>query len=83
MKANKVDIIIPVYNVELYLRRCLDSMLAQTYPHWRAICVDDGSTDGSPAILDEYADKDSRFKVKTADCRMPVMRVWLLQMQNT
>ena len=63
MKANKVDIIIPVYNVEPYLRRCLDSMLAQTYTHWRAICVDDGSTDGSPAILDEYADKDSRFKV--------------------
>ena len=52
MKANKVDIIIPVYNVEPYLRRCLDSMLAQTYTHWRAICVDDGSTDGSPAILD-------------------------------
>ena len=63
MKANKVDIIIPVYNVELYLRRCLDSMLAQTYTHWRAICVDDGSTDGSPAILEEYAAKDSRFKV--------------------
>ena len=63
MKANKVDIIIPVYNVEAYLRRCLNSMLAQTYTHWRAICVDDGSTDGSPAILDEYAAKDSRFKV--------------------
>lgn len=63
MKANKVDIIIPVYNVEPYLRRCLNSMLAQTYTHWRAICVDDGSTDGSPAILDEYAAKDSRFKV--------------------
>lgn len=63
MKANKVDIIIPVYNVEPYLRRCLNRMLAQTYTHWRAICVDDGSTDGSPAILDEYAAKDSRFKV--------------------
>ena len=57
------SIIIPVYNVAPYLRECLDSVLAQTFTDWEAICVDDGSTDGSGAILDEYAAKDKRFKV--------------------
>lgn len=57
------SIIIPVYNVAPYLRECLDSVLAQTYADWEAICVDDGSTDGSGAMLDEYAAKDSRFRV--------------------
>lgn len=57
------SIVIPVYNVAPYLHACLDSVLAQTFTEWEAICVDDGSTDGSEAILDEYATKDSRFKV--------------------
>ena len=57
------SIIIPVYNVAPYLRECLDSVLAQTFTNWEAICVDDGSTDGSGAILDEYAARDKRFKV--------------------
>ena len=57
------SIIIPVYNVAPYLRECLISVLAQTFANWEAICVDDGSTDGSGAILDEYAAKDSRFHV--------------------
>ena len=57
------SIIIPVYNVAPYLRECLDSVLAQTFADWEAICVDDGSTDGSGAVLDEYASKDSRIKV--------------------
>jgi len=57
------SIIIPVYNVAPYLRECLDSVLAQTYTSWEALCVDDGSTDGSGAILDEYAAKDPRFRV--------------------
>lgn len=59
------SIIIPVYNVAPYLRECLDSVLAQicTDWEWEAICVDDGSTDGSGAILDEYAARDGRFKV--------------------
>lgn len=59
----RISVIIPVYNVEAYLRRCLDSLLAQTFPDWEAICVDDGSTDGSPAILDAYAAQDPRFRV--------------------
>lgn len=57
------SVIIPVYNVAPYLRECLDSVLAQTFTDWEAICVDDGSTDGSGAILDEYAAKDNRIKV--------------------
>ena len=57
------SIVIPVYNVSPYLRECLDSVLAQTFTHWEVICVDDGSTDGSGAILDEYTAKDVRFKV--------------------
>lgn len=51
------SIIIPVYNVEQYLRKCLDSVFNQTCRDWECICVDDGSTDRSGAILDEYAEK--------------------------
>lgn len=57
------SIIIPVYNVAPYLRDCLDSVLAQTFTDWECLCVDDGSTDESGAILDEYAQKDVRFRV--------------------
>ena len=59
----KFSIVIPVYNVEHYLRECLDSVLSQTYSDWEAICVNDGSTDGSSVILEEYAAKDSRFRM--------------------
>ena len=63
MREELISIIIPVYNVEKYLRECLDSVLAQTYQNWEAICVNDGSPDNSGAILDEYAKKDKRFVV--------------------
>ncbi len=56
-------IIIPVYKAEQYMSECLDSVLAQTYPHFTAIAVDDGSPDGSGAICDAYAKKDSRIHV--------------------
>ena len=59
----KISIIVPVYNVEKYIRPCLDSIIVQTYQDWECILVDDGSTDGSGAICDEYAKKDSRFVV--------------------
>lgn len=59
----KFSIIIPVYNVEAYLRECLDSVLAQTCADWEAICVNDGSTDGSLAILQEYASKEPRVHI--------------------
>ena len=58
------SIIIPVYDVAPYLRECLDSVRAQTFGDWEAICVDDGSTDGSGEILDEYAANDKRFRVR-------------------
>ena len=60
-----ISVIIPIYNVEKYLRRCLDSVLNQTFSDWQAICVNDGSPDNSAAILDEYAARDSRFKIIT------------------
>ena len=58
----KVSVVIPVYNSAKYLRECLDSIVAQTFSDWEVIAVDDGSSDESPAILDEYAAKDSRIK---------------------
>ena len=58
----RFSIIIPVYNVEPYLRECLDSVLNQTFGDWEAICVNDGSTDNSVDILVEYAAKDRRIK---------------------
>ncbi len=58
-----ISVIIPVYNVENYLRQCLDSILNQTYTDFEVICVNDGSTDNSLNILNEYAKKDSRIKV--------------------
>lgn len=57
------SIVLPVYDVAPYLRECLDSVLSQTFSDWEAICIDDGSADGSQAILDEYAAKDVRFRV--------------------
>lgn len=59
------SIIVPVYNVEKYLKECLDSVLHQTFADWECICVNDGSTDGSVAILEEYAEKDRRFRIIT------------------
>lgn len=63
MSKPNVSIIVPVYNVEQYLRRCLDSIIVQTYTNWECIIIDDGSTDSSGAICDEYAQKDSRITV--------------------
>ena len=57
------SIITPVYKSETFLRKCLDSMLSQSFKDWEAILIDDGSPDNSGAICDEYAQMDSRFKV--------------------
>ena len=58
-----ISIIVPVYNVEKYLARCLESILEQTYKDLEVILVDDGSTDASPQICDQYAEKDKRIRV--------------------
>lgn len=59
----KFSILIPVYNVEKYIEECLDSVLCQSYDNFEVILVDDGSTDSSGKICDEYAEKYSRIKV--------------------
>lgn len=59
----KVSVIVPVYNVEKQLSRCLDSLLAQTYQDLEVLLVDDGSKDSSGKICDQYEKKDSRFRV--------------------
>ena len=59
----KISIIVPVYNTEKYLDRCIQSILAQTYPDFELLLIDDGSTDSSGVICDRYAMLDSRVKV--------------------
>ena len=58
-----ISVIIPIYNVELYLAQCLDSVLNQSYKHIELILVNDGSTDSSPQICENYALNDSRIVV--------------------
>ena len=59
----RISVIVPVYNVEAYLNRCVDSILAQSFEQLEIILVDDGSTDRSPAICDRYAGQDERIRV--------------------
>lgn len=59
----KLSVVIPVYNAENYIERALESVLGQTYPVYEAVCVDDGSTDGSLQVLRAYAQRDRRVKV--------------------
>ena len=63
LDKHTISIIIPVYNSEQYLKKCLDSIRAQTYNQLEIICVDDDSTDDSPVILEKYAAIDDRIKV--------------------
>ena len=58
-----VTVVIPIYNTERYLPRCIDSVLSQTYCCLELLLVDDGSSDGCPAICDAYAERDSRIRV--------------------
>lgn len=58
-----ISIIVPVYNTGKYLHRCIDSIIAQTFTDWECLLIDDGSTDDSSNICDEYANNDSRIKV--------------------
>lgn len=58
-----ISVIVPVYNVEEYLSRCIDSILAQTFTDFELLLINDGSTDNSGRICDEYIKNDSRIKV--------------------
>ena len=59
----KISVIVPIYNTEQYLPRCLDSIISQSFSDFELLLIDDGSTDGSGAICDAYAEKDSRVRV--------------------
>ena len=59
----QISVIVPVYNVESYLRKCLSSIACQTYSNLEIICINDGSSDNSLAICLEYQQKDPRFRV--------------------
>ena len=58
-----ISVIVPVYNAEAYVSRCLESILNQTYRDIRVVCVNDGSTDGTGAILEDFRRRDSRVEV--------------------
>ncbi|MER5866733.1 glycosyltransferase family 2 protein [Kitasatospora sp. NPDC002040] len=59
----RLSVVVPIYNVERYLQECLESIAAQTFGDFECVLVDDGSTDGSAAIADAFADQDPRFRV--------------------
>ena len=77
MQLNRplISVIVPVYNVVRFLDRCVESIVAQTYPKIEILLVDDGSTDGSSLKCDSWADKDDRISVMV-DCRMREMLDW-------
>ena len=78
-----ISVIVPVYNVEKYLRQCLDSIINQTYRNLEIILVDDGSTDSSGIICDEYAQIDARIKVihkENGGLSLREMPVWMFVM---
>ena len=62
MNNELISIIVPIYNTEKYLHECLNSIQQQTYPYFECIMVNDGSTDSSGIICQEYVENDSRFR---------------------
>ena len=67
MKKPLISVIIPVYNAEKYLEKCVESILCQTFEDFELLLIDDGSTDHSASLCDEFSKQDSRIKV----CHLP------------
>lgn len=63
MQKPEISVIVPIYNVENYLTKCLDSLITQSFSNIEIICVNDGSTDNSLQIIKNYKEKDSRIKI--------------------
>ena len=82
MSNELVSVILPIYNVELYLKKCIESVIMQSYKNMEIILVDDGSTDQSPYICDEYAKMDSRIMIIQNIIRRGVIWVCLLLKWN-
>lgn len=81
-----ISVIVPVYNAEAYVSRCLESILNQTYRDIRVVCVNDGSTDGTGAILEDFRRRDSGWRflpVKIPDFPPPAMPGWNGRTGNT
>lgn len=63
MRLIKISVIVPIYNAEKYLHRCIDSILSQSFKDFEVLLIDDGSTDNSGKICNNYAAKDARIRV--------------------
>lgn len=80
--SKKISVCLPFYNIEPYVRRCLDSVLGNTYQNLEVICVNDGSTDGTSSLLHEYAEKDSRVIVIDKKTEVLFRRETLLSLRQ-
>lgn len=81
----KISVIVPVYNVEKELPRCIESLLTQTYSNFELLLINDGSSDGSPEIMERYAEKDPRIRTlhkKMAGCPQHATGGWNRQKAN-
>lgn len=81
----KISVIVPVYNVEKELPRCIESLLTQTYSNFELLLINDGSSDGSPEIMERYAEKDLRIRTlhkKMAGCPQHAIGGWNRQKAN-
>lgn len=82
MQVPLISVIVPVYNVENYLRQCLDSIIRQTYQHLEIILIDDASTDTSTAICQEYVNKDKRIRMIRVPSNLGVSNSCNLGLEN-
>lgn len=80
--ATEISVLIPVYNVEQYLSRCLDSVLNQTFSQFEIVCVNDAATDGSLEMLESYASKDTRIRIISKDTNEGLMMARRTGYQN-